>query len=250
MKITKESLLKIKSAISDKRKLDLSIYETIIEILRKDTLFNNPINYEKNVGNAYAAINMKTGIFHFSDNVIEYAKGFYKDYSFLPQYNEIDAFNYKLLFTLLHELAHLKQFDYAKNDEGILGKIYRETLLNGNRDEEHYNNNPYDYVFEYNADMEAMKIINNIYAENIFLTSLNYLEFMGLIFNCYFDGEANCFLAQKTFRLFKIDDSDVKKIYNEPINILIHHGLPVNEKILDELYDPMNIMKLRRKYDL
>ena len=248
MEFTKESLLKIKSYISSQKKLDIQIYDIIIEILRKDPLFNNPIKYIKNENNIPAAINCNTGVLYFSDSVLPYSENFYKKYSIFPNYNDVDAFNYKLVFTLLHELAHLKQLDYLKYSRGILGKIYKKTLLSKNRDDNHYDNNPYDYVYEYNADIEAMRIINKIYQDNEFLFTLNYLEFMSLLTNYYYDDETNVFLAEKTFKLLEIDDSDVKKIYRKPISVLIRHGLPIDVQILDELSE--NPIIFRKKYDL
>ena len=250
MEITKESLLKIKSAIQVSEKLNLEIYDTVIEILRNDPLYNNPIKFVKNVDDIHAGVDISTGILHFSDKVIPYAEDFYKVYSFLPGYNEIDAFNYKLLFTLLHELAHLKQKDYAEKDKGILGKIYKEILSADTGDEQHYIDNPYDYVFEYNADIEAMRMIKKIYNDNVFLNVLNSMEFASLIMSSYYDNETDSFLAEKTFKLLDLDTSEVKKMYDMPVDVLIHNGLPVSDKILDKLYNPIKLIKTRKKYDL
>lgn len=250
MEITKESLTKIKSSINVPGKLDLKIYDTIIDILRNDPLYNNPIKFVKNVDDTKAGVDVRTGILHFNDEVIPYAEEFYNEYFWLPGYNKTDAFNYKLIFTLLHELAHLKQVDYAKNDESIVGKIYREIFSTDGGDEEHYLNNPSDYVFEYNANLEAMRIIRKIYDENIFLITLNGMEFTGLILGSYYDAETKSFLAEKTFKLLDLDTSEVKKIHDEPIDVLIHHGLPVDNQVLDEIFDPICLIKARNKYNL
>ncbi len=250
MEITKESLTKIKSSINVPGKLDLKIYDTIIDILRNDPLYNNPIKLVKNVDDIKAGVDVSTGILHFNDEVIPYAEEFYKEYFFLPGYNETDAFNYKLIFTLLHELAHLKQVDYAKNDKSIVGKIYREIFSTDAGDEEHYLNNSHDYVFEYNADLEAMRIIREIYNENVFLITLNGMEFVGLILGSYYDGKTNSFLAEKTFKLLDLDTSEVKKLHDEPIDVLVHHGLPVNDQICTEIFNPMQLIKVRDKYNL
>lgn len=250
MKITKESLTKIKSSIHVPGKLDLRIYDTIIDILRNDPLYDNPIKFVKNVDDIKAGVDVTTGVLHFNDEVIPYAEEFYSEYSQLPGYNKTDAFNYNLIFTLLHELAHLKQVDYAKNDKGIVGTIYREIFSTDNGDEEHYLNNSYDYVFEYNADLEAMRIIREIYNGNTFLTALNGMKFMGLIFGSYYDGKTNSFLAEKTFKLLDLDTSEVKKFHDEPIDVLVHHGLPVNDQICTEIFNPMQLIKARDKYNL
>ena len=252
MEFTKQSLLKIKSLISTDKKLDFQTYYKIIEILRNDPLFNNPIKYVKSNSDSPAYTDPSTGILYFSDSLIPYSENFYKNYSYLPNYNDIDAFNYKFLFTLLHELTHLKQCDYAKNDNGVLGLLYKKVLFEGDIDEEHYINNPRDYVFEYNADIESMKILKMLFSDNDFLKALNYMEFIGLLLNYYYDDTTDSFLAEKTFKLLKITDENIKKVYDKPLNVLIHNGLPVNKNVLNELYENpvLNLIKVRKKYDL
>lgn len=252
MQLTKDSLIKIKSYITSTEKLDLSIYETIIEILRNDPLFDNPIKYEKvKDEDIHAGINKTTGELYYSDSVIPYSENFYPHLSFLPGYNDIDAFNYKLLFTLLHELGHLKQYDYSKNDDGIIGEIYRNTFESEKINDDYYKKNPYDYVFEYNADMEAMRVMNTLYSDNMFLKALNLIEYLGLLNNVYYDFDKNMFIAEKTYDLLELDSASVKQIHDLPVDVLVHNGLPVRNKVLNKLYgNPFSSVKYRKKYNL
>lgn len=253
MKITKESLLKIKSLLSSKEKLGLHIYYDIIEVLRRDPLINNKIKCIKNSGSDIAYTIFKNETIYFTDNVIPFSEIFYKDYSYLPEYDEVAAFNYRLVFTLIHEIAHLKQSDYAKRDKGIVGLLYKKIIFEGDLDEETYKNNPYEYVFEYNADFEALRILRYLFDDNEFLTYLNFIEFIGVL-SSYYDEETDSFIAERTFNLLNIDDDSVKKVYNEPLDVLIHHGLPISKKNLNEIYgDEKTIehfVKVRKKYKL
>ena len=253
MEITKDSLLKIKSLITSNKKLDFNFYYNTIDILRKDILFKNAIKYKKEDSDVPAYVNSENETLYFSDSVIPYSENFYKYYISFPEYDDIEVFNYKFVSTLLHELAHLKQVDYANNDNGnILNLLYRKIYYEGERDEEHYKNNPYNYAFEYNADMEAIKISNFLFADNDFLKIVNYMDLVGLLTGYYYDYKTKSFLAERTFKLLNINDESIKKVYDLPIGVLIHNGLPVGEDVLDELYDDpaINLVKIRKKYNL
>lgn len=251
MEITKDSLLKIRSLITSDKKLDLNFYYNAIDILRNDSLYNNEIKYKKDDGKDPAWVNIKTHTLHFTDKAIPCSENKIKEFELYPAYDDIGIFNYNFTNILLHELSHLKQLDNAKNDEGIIGSLYRK-IYEGDRDEEHYRKNPYDYVFEYNADMDAFRISDLLFEDNHFLRTINYMEFVGLIVGHYYDGKTDSFLAERTFKLLNIHDDSIKLVHDLPISTLVHNGLPVSENVLDELYDNpvMNLVKVRKKYNL
>lgn len=266
MKISRESLLKIKALLDTYRgqKYDLKLFFKIIEIIRNDKLFNNQIIVIKSRNNVLG-MNLSDGSLHYSEDILSFAE----QLDLLPQYNALygeigelynktDLFNYRLLFILFHELAHLKQRDYALKRESefiVINKLYKQVFYKGIRNIEHYLNNPYDYVFEYNADIEAMRLLQYLFSDNIFLALLNNIEFAGLI-SSYYDINSGIFLAEKTLNVQRINDKRLIRLHNLPIDVLVHNGLPVDNMVLNEIYgtsgniNPQDLVRTRIKYNL
>ena len=160
------------------------MYDDIIKILQYDSMLDTLIQYEKANIDIPACMDYILGKLFFLDCLIPHAMNFYNNCSYLPNYNEEDSFKYKFALVLFHELAHLKQRDYAKKEKSLLGTIYKKCYEEGNRNEDHYNSNPLDYFFEYNANLESTKILSYLFCENEFLMILNYFDFYGDSIKC------------------------------------------------------------------
>ena len=76
---------------------------------------------------------------------------------------------------------------------------------------------------------------------------------MAIVLNAYYDYDTNEFLVQKTFRLLGIKDYSLNNLNKLSTKTLIYHGLPVKQKVLNELYDENAVtefIKVKQKYDL
>lgn len=263
MEITKKSLTEIKELLNSygDKKYDMNVYHNIIEILRSDKSFDNPILLGKGNSDSPAYIIPTEEKLYYSDDVISYSSDYRKNnYSFFPFLTELDCYRYKFIFTLFHELAHLKQCDYAlhsKSKYEIINKLYKQVLFNGELNKEHYIDNPYDYVYEYNADLEAANVLLHLFSDNPVLTMINNLEYSSHVCNEFadYDGDKPQFLSEKTYKLLNITDDSIKRYYDLPLEILIHNGLPIKDEILDHIFgnsddefaNAVNLLDIRQK---
>lgn len=252
MDISKESLLEIKYILTFLRnqKYDFKVINEIINILRKDSILDNPIDVEITDENtpAYTI----EGVIYFSDYMFIYAQKAISLYKNFSNYNEYDAYNYMLLEIVLHEIAHLSQLDIAlkrKSKYDVINDLYYLVLFGGYKDQEHYERNRLRYVHEYNANMEALKILKKLFEKNKFLEYLNNYQFKKLLDN-YYITEKKIFIAEQTLDFRHVEDKSIISIHREvPTGILISNGLPIDYKSLNKL-NIRPLERTRRKYNL
>lgn len=252
MDISRERLLNIKNILAyiKNKKIDYEIINEIVDILRNDTIFDNPIDVEKIELNTPAYV--MDGTLYYSDFMFRYAQQIAKRYSSHQYYNEVDAFNYMILEVLFHELAHLSQLDIAlkrKSEYDVINDLYLLVYFGGHKDQNHYEKHRNSYVHEYNANLEALKLLRELYSNNKFLRNINNLQFEKVLGN-YYDNIKKVFIAEKTLDFRHVEDKSIIKIYDDiPTGVLISNGLPIKDRELYKL-STRPLERTRRKYNL
>lgn len=256
MDISRSSLLKIRELLElyKDRQYDFQLLFYIVKVLRNDVIFDNKILLAKTDRDIPAYVKTMEGVFCYTDKMKSFIENHIQNYRGMPSYNELEAYNYLFLEIIFHELTHLKQGNYAiegKSKFQVLNELYYKVLLCGSRDESHYKSNPFQYVHEYNAQMEAFKLLRYLLPDNEFIKYLNDFQF-ARTFSNYYDSETKMFLVEKTLDAKNIKDKGIIQVHPLPVGIAVRNGLPVNEEVLSELMDTqMDMDKLslvRSKY--
>ena len=249
MNISRENLVKIKELLSLQKqgKYDLNLIPEIIEFFNKNTIFDLSIAYKKVFSNCSAYVSDE--VIYYSDNLINIIREYIDKYKFFPNYDEDMAYNYMLLEIIFHELTHINQVNMAltrSSKYSVINDLYYMIYFVGNKNYNHYINNKTDYSQEYNANLESLKILQQIFNDNEFLNELNMYQFKNNIKYYYMNQK---FISERTFDAEKISDKSIIRVNDISTDISIINGLPVEKEILLDINN-VSLEKTRKKYNL
>ncbi len=250
MELSNKSIVDIRDFL-DSQKVEgcnLSAIPEIIEILDADENFEFTLASQKVESDKHAF--EYNGIIYYSDNLVSTIDKRVADYRKIFACNEIDLYNFMLLKILLHEVAHVNQKTIALNSRDSkypsISTMYYMLFFDGIIDKNHYKSNRFQYVFEYNADMEASRLLRKIFLHKFALATLNNALLRRYLQDYYRDG---MFISERTFDAEGIQYDAIEPIGDIPTGLAIMHGLPVSDRVVREIQGaPISLT--RRKYDL
>lgn len=247
MVISNESLSKIKELLNLQKqgRFDFGIYSDIINIINENPLFDIHIMH-KQVTSTIPAYT-EDGIIYYSNNLISYIENYIKNFKSYSKYDDTQIYNYIFLECIFHEIAHIQQLNIAlakSSEYDILNKLYFELLFCGRRNHDHYDKHRSDYFHEYNANLEALKVLYQIYPNNKFLDLINLFQIKTNLMYYFYK---NKFISERTFDSVGLTDKSIIKVHDVPTNVLIMNGLPVSDEIVKEISNEP-IQRTRKKY--
>lgn len=230
--------------------IDETTIKHIVEILNKDSLFDNILSLEKaNKNYSFGVIAQSTTIAHNLDFFKENIASLYSRQPLFDLTLE-DYYRYFLLYSFGHECEHIIQDTHSQ--KGLypyadLNNAYRIAFDRNNKcsiiDIMIYHKFHDNFFYERNADINGATLTMDIFDENNMFKYACMVHFNHLFANSYTQkGSKVISPIEKTIKYLHLRNLSFSD--DLPFDVALDHGFPITNDEYHYLFDP--ILKLAK----